>query len=56
MNLFREDSYPKDPKNHEEDYFEKMPISIIGNLEQYQLSGAEGVHCLIISLSDMKQR
>jgi hypothetical protein len=39
--------YPEDTEDNEEHDLEKMPISVISDLEQYQLSGSEGVHGLM---------
>lgn len=39
-------TYTEYSKYDEEYDFEEMPISIIGNLEQYKLSSSERIHSL----------
>lgn len=39
-------AYPKDSEDDEEYNLEEMPIPIVSDLEQYQLSCSERVHCL----------
>lgn len=39
--------YPEDAENNEEHDLKKVPISVISDLEQDQLSGSEGVHSLM---------
>ena len=39
--------YPEDAENNEEHNLKKMPISVISDLEQDQLSGSEWIHSLM---------
>ena len=39
--------YPENAQNDEEHDLKEMPISIIGDLEQHQLSSPERIHSLI---------
>jgi len=39
-------AYTKYAKDDEKHNLEEMPITVVGNLEQYQLPCSEGVHCL----------
>ena len=39
--------YPEDAENNEEHNLKKMPISVISDLEQDQLSGSERIHSLM---------
>jgi hypothetical protein len=42
----RLDTYAEYPEDDKEYYFKKVPVAVIGNLEQYQFARAVGVHCL----------
>lgn len=44
--LMMESNYPKDAQNYEEDNFKEMPVAVVSDLEQYQLSTAIGIHDL----------
>ena len=39
-------TYTEDAKDYEEDNLEEMPITVVGNLKQYQFPRSKGVHCL----------
>ena len=39
-------TYTEDTDYYEEDDLEEMPVTIVGDLEQYQLPRSERVHCL----------
>ena len=39
-------TYTEDAKDYEKDDLEEMPITVVGDLEQYQFPRSEGVHCL----------
>jgi hypothetical protein len=39
-------TYPENANDNKEDYFEKMPLAIIRDLEEYKLSCSKGVHSL----------
>lgn len=38
--------YPKYPKDHKENNFEEVPISVVSYLEKYEFASTERVHCL----------
>ena len=39
-------TYSEDSKDYKKYNLEEMPITIVGDLEQYQFPGSEGVHDL----------
>jgi hypothetical protein len=39
-------THAEDSENYEKDNLEEMPITVVGNLEQYQLPGPKGIHDL----------
>ena len=44
-------THTKDSEDYEKDDFEEMPITVVGDLEQYQFAGPEGVHDLKVGSS-----
>ena len=50
-------TYTEDAKDDKENDLEEMPITVVGDLEQYQLPRPEGVHYLKVrSNSDIRSR
>jgi hypothetical protein len=39
-------TYTEDAKDYKEYNLEEMPITVVGDLEQYQLPRSEGIHYL----------
>lgn len=39
-------TYTEDTNDYEKDDLEEMPVTVVSDLEQYQLPRSEGVHCL----------
>jgi len=39
-------TYTEDAEDYKEDDLEEMPITVVGDLKQYQFPRSEGVHCL----------
>lgn len=39
-------THAEDTENYEKDNLEEMPITVVGDLEQYQFPGSEGIHDL----------
>lgn len=39
-------TYTEDTDDYEKDYLKEMPVTVVGDLEQYQLPRSERVHCL----------
>ena len=39
-------AYSKDTYDEEEENLEEMPVSVVRDLEKYEFSCSEGIHCL----------